>query len=156
MDFVARVDVLNRVKRIQDAECSGPTYWSQSKREVQACCFDRPFANYAPVTDTRLDLVVLWRGHRTVHDLTDHESRAPLLTTEKVTAWASTFKALLVTVTLVNKNPEVIQNARSIKSGSRYILQATVFSETNGGVYALVTRSASRTAFMFSNPRLEI
>ena len=39
---MARVDVLNRFKRIQDAECPGPTYRSQSKREVQACCFERP------------------------------------------------------------------------------------------------------------------
>ena len=143
------------MKAARTAPCPGPTYRSQSKREVQACCFDRPFANYAPVTDTRLDLVVLWRGHRTVHDLTDHESRASSLTTERMTAWASKFKALLVTVTLVNENPEVIQNARSIKSGSRYILQVTVVSETTGGVCALVTRSASRTAFTCSNPRLE-
>ena len=140
-------------------ECYQLGYSPQDfKRErVQQWCKSQvSFANYAPVTDTRSDFVVLWRGHRTVHDLTDHESRASSLTTERMTAWASKFKALLVTVTLVNKNPEVIQNARSIKSGSRYILQATVFSETNGGVYALVTRSASRTVFMSSNPRLEI
>ena len=80
------------------------------------------------------------------HDLIDHESRAPLLTTEKVLAWVSKFKAPLVPVTLVNKNPEVIQNERSIKSGSRCILEDTVVSETTGGVCALVTRSASRTA----------